>query len=152
MNFTDLENAEFYIEISYVTAIAVVLTIMGTGLLKIIMKKLGKLPKDLDSNVKDQLLATSGRIVALVIYAVVYLTNLFLTNETIVIDGALLAGLISGGTLTLTVAKGIYTSIRQMSKKKEVYQKLENAEKELKKIQANSITGKIILKGKAEER
>ena len=53
-----------------------------------------------------------------------YLVNEMIINKTIKIDKSLITGLIGGATLTLTIAKGIYTMLHQWSQKKNIYERI----------------------------
>jgi hypothetical protein len=48
-----------------------------------------------------------------------------LLKGAILFDEALIVGLLSGGALTLTTAKGIYTAIRQKAKRDDLLKEIE---------------------------
>ncbi len=135
MDFSGLTNYEFFIQLGYVTLISSFLTLVLTELVKRILKKKNVIKDDMDPNEKDYILSKVGRIIALIIYAALYIGNEFYLKHTIVFDGTLLTGLFSGATLTLTLAKGIYTMIRQYQKKKTVFEKLKFCETTIQKLQ-----------------
>lgn len=152
MNIEELTDYQFYISLGYVTLIASVVTIIMTQLYKMILKKKKILSKDMDPDKKDSILAVSGRVIALIIYSLIYLGNEFILKHTIVITEATVIGLLSGGAATLTLAKGIYTAIRQHQKKKNVFEKLQVAEQQLQDIHAEAIIKqKIILSSRKEK-
>ena len=107
-----------------------------TQIIKSILKKTKTITVNMDSAKKDIILSRTGRIVALVIYTLLYIIDiLFIKKDTLVVDVALFTSLLSGSTLTLCISKGFYTGLRQMSKKNDVFEKLEVAEKTIYKLQ-----------------
>ena len=60
-----------------------------------------------------------GRVVALTIYVLLYVCSELYQNHQIIIDGAMLAGIASGTTVTLSLSKAIYTWFHQKAKKEE---------------------------------
>lgn len=135
MNFEGLKNYEFFISLGYVTIIASILTMIVTQIIKVILKKRNKIYVGMDPTEKDVILSKVGRIVALIIYTGLYIGNEFYLKHAITFDGTLLTGLLSGATLTLTLAKGFYTMIRQYQKKQTVFEKLKYAEETIKKLE-----------------
>lgn len=135
MNFEGLKNYEFFISLGYVTIIASILTMIVTQIIKVILKKRNKIYVGMDPTEKDVILSKVGRVVALIIYTGLYIGNEFYLKHTITFDGTLLTGLLSGATLTLTLAKGFYTMIRQYQKKQTVFEKLKYAEETIKKLE-----------------
>lgn len=135
MDFSGLTNYEFFIQLGYVTIISSFLTMVITSIVKQILKKRKVIKEGMDPNEKDYILSRVGRIIALIIYAALYIGNEFYLKHAIVFDGTLLAGLLSGATLTLTLAKGFYTMIRQYQKKKSVFEKLRFCEDTIQKLQ-----------------
>ncbi len=129
MNFDNLKPYEFFFSVGYVTLIASVLTLVITQLIKKILTKKGILYEGMEQSKRDMFLSRIGRIVALLSYVAIYLINAFLTKHTLVLDKSLLAGLLSGASLTLVIAKSIYTSLHQYFKKKNVFERLECLEK-----------------------
>lgn len=136
MDFEGIKNTEFFVALGYVTIISSILTIIIMQIYKMILKKKKVLTQDIDPNKKDAILAKAGRIIALILYTMIYLGNEYYLKHVIVIDGALLTGIISGSAATLTLAKGLYTSIRQYQKKKTVFEKLDYAEEKIKELNA----------------
>ncbi len=135
MDFSGLTNYEFFVQLGYVTIISSILTMLITWIIKMILKKRKVIKEGMDPTEKDQILSKVGRIVALIIYTALYLGNEFYLKHTITLDGTLLTGLFSGATLTLTLAKGFYTMIRQYQKKKNVFEKLKYCEETIQKLQ-----------------
>ncbi len=133
MSFAGLEEVNFYISLGYVTLIASVLTMLIMELYKKIIKRNKTGLTEMSATEKDVKLSAVARTIALVMYSLIYLGNEFYLKHTIIIDGTLLTGLLSGATITLTTSKGIYTSIHQMTKKKKTYKELNNIARRLKK-------------------
>ena len=150
MKFEDLQDFKFYLSLGFVIVVSSILTILLMEIIKLILKKKKIIGDDTDADKKDELLSKIGRFVALFIYALVYLINELLAKNTIALNESLAIGLLSGGAVTLTVAKGLYTSFRQKQKKKKVYDKLKAAEQQLAELQEKAINTqtKIILKRK----
>lgn len=142
----ELSDFKFYVSLGYVVMISSIITILAMQIYKAILKKRKLLTDDMNPDKKDNMLSKAGRISALLVYSAVYLVNEMLIKNEIMIDEALIIGLISGGTTTLVVAKGLYTSLRQKQKKKSIYEKLDDAEKQLKAKEENFIKqNRIIL-------
>lgn len=135
MDFSGLTNYEFFIQLGYVTIISSILTMIITFIIKLILRKRKVIREEMEPTEKDYILSKVGRFVALIIYTALYIGNEFYLKHTIVFDGALLTGLFSGATLTLTLAKGFYTMIRQYQKKKSVFEKLKFCEDTIQKLQ-----------------
>lgn len=114
--------------------------IIITELYKKILKKKKILTKGMDANKKDAILSKAGRIIALVIYSLIYLVNEFCLNKSISLDGTLLTGLLSGSLTTLTISKGMYTSIRQHFKKKSIFEELEEARKQVATLSTEMVS------------
>lgn len=125
MDFSGIENYEFYIQVGYLTVLASVLTLVITQLIKMILKKKKVIYEGMEVSKKDMILQAVGRVTALIIYSCLYLANEFILKHVIVFDGALLTGLLTGAALTLLVAKAIYTVLHQWSKKRNVFERLE---------------------------
>lgn len=142
MDFEGIKNFEFFISLGYVTILASILTMIFMQIVKTILKKRKIIYQEMDITKKDLILSRAGRIIAIIIYSTLYIGNEFYLKHQIIFDGTLLTGLFSGSALTLTIAKGFYTGIKQSQKKKGVFEKLDIAEKtiiELKQtIQKNN--------------
>lgn len=134
--FESIKTYEFLESIGIITLCASILTLIITGIIKVILKKVKVIKEDTEEVKKDIILSRVGRIVGLISYIGVYLIDVIIIKKvSIVIDVKLITSLLSGGTLTLIVSKGIYTMIRQMEKKSSIYEKLEVAEETISKLQ-----------------
>lgn len=145
MNFDFLKNYQFFLSLGSVTIAASAATMVLTQIAKVILKKLKKIYPAMDPTRKDILLSRVGRIIALICYTGLYIGNEFYLKHTIVFNEELIAGLLSGGALTLTLAKGFYTTLRQFWKKQGIFEKLKYAEETIAKLQQpvqNSESGK----------
>lgn len=153
MNIDELSNFQFYLSLGYITIISSILTIILVQIYKILLKKKKVITPEMDSNKKDNILSRAGRIIALILYSLIYLANEYYFKHSLVINETLVIGLLSGGAATLTVAKGLYTSIRQYQKKKSVFDKLALAEEKLTKLQEQIVQKqtKIILTKKEDK-
>ena len=63
-----------------------------------------------------------------------FVNEIFILKHHIQLSGSLLTSILTGIAFTLTNTKGIYTALHQMSKKKDVYEKLEYAETIIKQL------------------
>ena len=153
MKFDDLQNFKFYLSLGFVIVLSSIFTIVFLEIIKLILKKRKVITEDIDTDKKDDMLSKIGRFVALIIYISVYFITELVTKNTIVLNEALVIGLLSGSVASLTVAKGLYTAFRQKQKKQKVYDKLSVAEKQLEKLQKDDLTkqAKIILTRKEKE-
>ena len=129
MELNYLKDYRFYVKISYLTVLAGLTTLMITQIIKWILKKKKIIDEETEASKKDEMLSRIGRIVGLIAYTGFYIWNEMILKHNIVFDEALITGILTGGALTLTVAKGIYTTLHQWSQKKNVYERLEYAEK-----------------------
>lgn len=146
MDITFLKDYKLYIKVSYVTIIASIITIIITQIIKTILKKKKIITEETEASKKDEILSRTGRIVALIVYTIMYIVNEIIINKEIEINKGLITGIISGSALTITIAKGIYTMLHQWSEKKSIYERLEYAEKvketlqkELEQIKENKV-------------
>lgn len=146
MDITFLKDYKLYIKVSYVTIIASIITIIITQIIKQILKKKEVITEVKEASEKDEMLSRTGRIVALIVYTIMYIVNEIIINKEIEINKGLITGIISGSALTITIAKGIYTMLHQWSEKKSIYERLEYAEKvketlqkELEQIKENKV-------------
>lgn len=128
MDITYLKDYKLYIKVTYVTLLASILTLIITQIIKIILNKKKVIKEETEASKKDEILARTGRIVALIVYTIMYLINEWIINKTIIFDESLITGIITGASLTLSFAKGIYTTLHQWSEKKNIYERLEYAE------------------------
>lgn len=136
MDISSLKTFDFLFSLGYVTLGSSVITMILVEIIKIILKGTKVINKDTNAIKKDILLSRIGRVVALISYASLYVVDvLVIKRSEILLDISLLTSLISGSALTLCISKGIYTGLRQMSKKKTVYEKLEVAEQTIKDLE-----------------
>ena len=119
MNFERLMGSTFYKDVGIVVTLASVVTLIVTQIIKTILLKKSKYQKMSESE-KDEKFSVLGRYVALVSYSVFYIGVEMYLHHRIIVDGALLVSMISGASLTLTTAKGIYTSLHQKTKGEEI--------------------------------
>lgn len=146
MDFKELKNFQFYLSLGYVVLISSIITIIFMEIIKIILKKKKVIVEEMDATKKDILLTKIGRFIALFVYCIVYLLNELILKNAIQFNETLMVGILSGGAMTLTVAKGLYTTFRQNQKKKKVFEKLSEAEEKLAKLQEACLQqNKIIL-------
>lgn len=127
-----LSKYEYFVSLGYVVIIASILTMIITQIIKKILQKKKVITQVTNETRIDIMLTKIGRIVALLTYTLLYLGNELILKNTIVIDKGLIVALLSGSALTLTIAKGIYTSLHQYFKKQEVFKLLEE-EKQVNK-------------------
>lgn len=151
MDLTELKDFKFYISLGYVVLISSILTIIIMEIIKVILKKKNIITSDMNQDKKDDYLRKMGKVVSLITYLIVYLLNEYFLHHQITFDEGLIAGILSGGISTLTVAKGLYTSYRQYQKKNSLYEKLSIAEKTITALEKSILKEKkIVLKGKEE--
>ncbi len=135
MNFDEMKNIDFYLSIGLITVISSFITLVLTQIIKVIMKKSKVITKDMESSLVDTKLSMVGRIIASISYVTLYFVNeIFVLKHQIQLSGSLLTSILTGITFTLTNTKGIYTALHQMSKKKDVYEKLEYVETIIKQL------------------
>lgn len=129
MDYSKLATFDFLFSLGYVTLAASVVTLIVTEVVKAILRGAKVLNGGTNAVRKDIVLSRAGRAVALIAYASLYVADVLLIKKgELVFDEALLASLLSGGALTLCVSKGVYTGLRQMAKRRGVFEKLEAAE------------------------
>ena len=147
MYFEELKNFKFYLSLGYVVIIASFITIVIMEIIKYVLRKKNIINNDMNANKKDNILTNIGRFISLIVYVIVYLINELVLKNNIEFNETLFVGLLSGGAMTLTVAKGIYTAYRQTQKRNDVYNQLESTKKELAFLQKEtaSSNGKILL-------
>lgn len=129
MSFTEMKDYKFYLTLGLLTLISSILTMIITQIIKMILKKKKIIYEEMEESKKDLILSRLGRVVALIVYSSFYIIKELYLKNTIIINGSLLAGLLTGATGTLIMAKGIYTILHQWSKKNTVFERLEYAEK-----------------------
>lgn len=129
MSFTEMKDYKFYLTLGLLTLISSILTMIITQIIKMILKKKKIIYEEMEESKKDLILSRLGRVVALIVYSSLYIIKELYLKNTIIINGSLLAGLLTGATGTLIMAKGVYTILHQWSKKNTVFERLEYAEK-----------------------
>lgn len=153
MNLEALKDFKFYLSLGYVVIISSILTIILMQFYKFILTKKKIITEKINPDKKDLILSKSGRFISLIVYSLVYIINEIILKNEIVLNESLIIGLLSGGAATLIVAKGLYTSLHQQQKRKNIFEKLSKAEEQLKRLQDEALQkqNKIILKKKEEK-
>lgn len=140
---------QFFISLGYVTIISTILTLIFTQIIKVILKKKGVFTNEIK---QDLLLSQIGRIIALITYVTLYLINEIVLKHSIIIDKNLFIGLLTGSSLTLTLAKGIYTFLHQHFARKDIFERLEKADMIISQLQESAQeTQKWILSSKKKQ-
>ena len=111
-----IQEYEYFISLGYVTIVSSILTMIITQIIKKGLQKKKVITKETNAVKKDLLLSKIGRIVALLSYSILYIANEWITKKEIVLDKGMLVGLITGASLTLSVAKGMYSKLHQGAK------------------------------------
>lgn len=136
MDYGKLATFEFLFGLGYVTLGASLVTLIVTEAVKAILRGSKVLTEGTNAIRKDVILSRIGRVVAILAYASLYVADLTLIKKTALkVDVTLFASLLSGGALTLCISKGVYTGLRQMSKKKGIFAKLEAAEEAINNLE-----------------
>ena len=138
MDWNRLKEVEYLYQIGGIVVLSSLLTLVITEIIKRIIKKRWI---DKSEKKKDEILQTTGRCIALVVYTSLTVISELVVNHQIMIDGALLVSLLAGSTMTLNVAKGVYTWIHQK-------RKTEDNQLDFSKTDAN--TKKVIVLGKKQ--
>lgn len=132
----NMEIIELLSSLDYVIISSVILTLILTGLIKIILRGSKVINQNMDPTQKDILLSRVGRLIAVLTYISMYVVDTIYIKHLIVeINIELLLSIIRDSAVTLIVTKGLYTMIRQMQKKNSVYEKLEVAEVTINELQ-----------------
>lgn len=139
---------EFILSLGIVTLLTSIVTLIITQIIKVILMKTKVINDKTNESKKDVLLSRIGRITGVFVYIVLYIVNELINNKEIIIDEALITGLVSGITISLTLTKGIYTSIHQFLKKENIFDKLEYVEEVISSLNEEVETKWIIKKGK----
>lgn len=129
MELTKIKDYRFFVNVGFVVVLSALLTMIITQIVKIILVKRGVIKTGMNASKKDMVLSWVGRTTALVVYSTLYICSEFYLHHNVELDVALIAGLFSGATLTLIVAKAFYTMLHQYFQKKIDFDKLEDAEK-----------------------
>jgi len=132
----EIKTYEFLKSVGLVTICAALVTLVLTSVMKFILTKTRIINNNTEATKKDIILSRIGRLIGLLSYTGFYVLNvMYIEKVSLVIDVKLITSLLSGGTLTLIVSKGIYTMIRQMEKKNNVYEKLEVANETIDELE-----------------
>ena len=121
---------------------ASLLTILLTQIIKMILKKKKVINKEMQEVEKDELLTKVGRIVGLIIYLGVFILKNIILKEEFKVNEEMIFNFVQGLTMTLILAKGIYTMLHQYMNKKSVYEELRNTKKELSEVKTWTLQNK----------
>lgn len=136
MNLNFFKTVEFFYSVGYITLLSSVITLILTGIIKLIFKQAKIIIEETNPIKKDILLSRIGRVIALITYASLYVIDVLVFKKIeLRFTEELITSLLSGSALTLCISKGLYTGIRQMEKKNSVFEKLEVAEVTINKLQ-----------------
>lgn len=116
MDWSRLFDTDTFYQISGVTLLASLLSLILTFIFKRVTKKVWQ---DKSETQKDTYLRALGRFIAFVTYTLLYLGSDLLTYHQIIFDGTFLVSLLSGSSLTISLSKAIYTWMHQKGKEKE---------------------------------
>ena len=116
MDWSRLSNTDTFYQISGVTLLASLLSLILTFIFKRVTKKVWQGKSETQ---KDTYLRALGRFIAFVTYTLLYLGSDLLTYHQIIFDGTFLVSLLSGSSLTISLSKAIYTWMHQKGKEKE---------------------------------
>ena len=116
MDQSRLSNTDTFYQISGVTLLASLLSLILTFIFKRVTKKVWQGKSETQ---KDTYLRALGRFIAFVTYTLLYLGSDLLTYHQIIFDGTFLVSLLSGSSLTISLSKAIYTWMHQKGKEKE---------------------------------
>ena len=116
MDWSRLSNTDTFYQISGVTLLASLLSLILTFIFKSVTKKVWQGKSETQ---KDTYLRALGRFIAFVTYTLLYLGSDLLTYHQIIFDGTFLVSLLSGSSLTISLSKAIYTWMHQKGKEKE---------------------------------
>ena len=116
MDWSRLSNTDTFYQISGVTLLASLLSLILTFIFKRVTKKVWQGKSETQ---KDTYLRALGRFIAFVTYTLLYLGSDLLVYHQILFDGTFLVSLLSGSSLTISLSKAIYTWMHQKGKEKE---------------------------------
>ena len=116
MDWSRLSNTDTFYQISGLTLLASLLSLILTFIFKRVTKKVWQ---DKSETQKDTYLRALGRFIAFVTYTLLYLGSDLLVYHQILFDGTFLVSLLSGSSLTISLSKAIYTWMHQKGKEKE---------------------------------
>ena len=116
MDWSRLSNTDTFYQISGLTLLASLLSLILTFIFKRVTKKVWQ---DKSETQKDTYLRALGRFIAFVTYTLLYLGSDLLVYHQILFDGTFLVSLLSGSSLPISLSKAIYTWMHQKGKEKE---------------------------------
>lgn len=149
MDFEFVKESLYIINLGVEVIGASLLTILLTQIIKMILKKKKVINKEMQEVEKDELLTKVGRIVGLSIYLGVFILKNIILKEEFKVNEEMIFNFVQGLTMTLILAKGIYTMLHQYMNKKSVYEELRNTKKELSEVKTWTLQNKW---GKENER
>lgn len=142
MNFEFVKESLYIINLGVEVIGASLLTILLTQIIKMILKKKKVINKEMQEVEKDELLTKVGRIVGLSIYLGVFILKNIILKEEFKVNEEMIFNFVQGLTMTLILAKGIYTMLHQYMNKKSVYEELRNTKKELSEVKTWTLQNK----------
>lgn len=142
MDFEFVKESLFIINLGIEVIGASLLTILVTQIIKIILKKQKVITSEMQEIQKDELLIKVGRITGLIVYLSVFIAKKIILKEEININEELIFSFLQGLTMTLLLAKGIYTMLHQYMNKKTVYEELKKTKEELQEVKSWTLQNK----------
>lgn len=142
MDFEFVKESLYIINLGVEVIGASLLTILLTQIIKMILKKKKVINKEMQEVEKDELLTKVGRIVGLSIYLGVFILKNIILKEEFKVNEEMIFNFVQGLTMTLILAKGIYTMLHQYMNKKSVYEELRNTKKELSEVKTWTLQNK----------
>ena len=142
MDFEFVKESLYIINLGVEVIGASLLTILLTQIIKMILKKKKVINKEMQEVEKDELLTKVGRIVGLIIYLGVFILKNIILKEEFKVNEEMIFNFVQGLTMTLILAKGIYTMLHQYMNKKSVYEELRNTKKELSEVKTWTLQNK----------
>lgn len=143
-----ITTLEFILSLGIVTLLTSVLTLIITQIIKLILTKTKVINDKTNELKKDVLLSRIGRIVGILTYITLYIVNEIINNQVIEFNEVLVINLVSGISLSLTITKGLYTSLHQFFKKENIFEQLEYVEQVINKLNEEVETKWIVKKEK----
>lgn len=143
-----ITTLEFILSLGIVTLLTSVLTLIITQIIKLILTKTKVINDKTNELKKDVLLSRIGSIVGILTYITLYIVNEIINNQVIEFNEGLVINLVSGISLSLTITKGLYTSLHQFFKKENIFEQLEYVEQVINKLNEEVETKWIVKKEK----
>lgn len=143
-----ITTLEFILSLGIVTLLTSVLTLIITQIIKLILTKTKVINDKTNELKKDVLLSRIGSIVGILTYITLYIVNEIINNQVIEFNEVLVINLVSGISLSLTITKGLYTSLHQFFKKENIFEQLEYVEQVINKLNEEVETKWIVKKEK----